>query len=167
MPAVPTGLISEQLFRLKDMLLTTQAWQDWAGVDFADRVHYHANRIQIEGTNNFINTELTMPFAVLWFQAFVGQRHSPGCFVWSQRIMLLFQDFARTPENHDDSAIEYTNRLGPTIDEISGLVANHVRDSVHVDTIQMVGEALRVPPLDQNTGNDYWTSTWAFEVATP
>jgi hypothetical protein len=143
---------------MKEMLLASPTWQTWAGLG---SIYYHANVINIEGTNNYINSELPMPFAVIWLAQFNAQFHSPGCFLWNQQIALLIQDEARTPAVHNDSFLEYTNRLGPVIEEISALVGTRPQDeTLAVSTINMVGEPMRVPPLKQNEENDFWTSTW-------
>ena len=156
--AIEAGLISYQLKLLKDMLLESPAWTVWAG---NEAIYYHANLTQIEGTANYINMQLPMPFAVIWLAQFNGQFHSPGCFLWQQQIALLIQDEARTPTVHSDSFIEYINRVGPVIEEVSKLVGTRQSaDSLAVSTISMVGEPMRVPPLDQNTEHDFWTSTW-------
>lgn len=161
--AIESGLISYQCKLLKDMLLDSATWQSWAGANYLNSVYYHANLTNIEGTNNYINAQLQTPFAVIFLSQFTGNYNSPGCFTWSQQIALLIQDTARSPTVHSDSFIEYSNQLGPVIEEISAQVGNRPSgDSLGATTINMVGEPMRVGPLDQNEEHDFWTSTWVF-----
>jgi hypothetical protein len=166
MPTTPEGPIAEPLDVFRSMLNAQPAWQNWAGAEYADRVHLSENRTQVEqpggGPLLWINETLVMPFSILWM---------PQLSMFPQRcryeytVLMMFQDVAKDRQDHDESAITFATNVGKVIQEVS----DHIREGTgtlvpNVPEITMPGEPSRVSIADSSVRHDYWTTTFMFEV---
>lgn len=161
MAVVAQGFMSEALLDMRSLLLNSATWFAWGG----ERIHFHANRTQIEDTELFINTELETPFAIVWIQDYQANYRAPHCFSHGYNVLFMMQDAASSRGVHDDSAIDYMNNIGRTVAEIAEQIGDP-DEHLRLSRIVNIAEATRVQPLKAHAGYDYWTSTWA-GIVTP
>lgn len=98
------------------MVTSCQAWRDWAGSDYEDKVFYTENRSQIENGRYISQSIELVPNAIIWVQTMEG---NPQQCLWeSVSGVILFQDNVKPGKTHNQSWLAFSDKFGAVVDGI-------------------------------------------------
>lgn len=158
------GVIAEPLTKFKTIVERSRTWQQWAGVDYSDRILFHANRTMLEfdGSQMFINDHLKMPFIILWMQSLVMY---PLRCLRTYDLIFFIQDQARFRNSHNASADYYASQVGKVIADIDQDIRLSPQETLFSPKINMVSSPNRVQiTTSKNIDADVWSATFHLEA---